>query len=86
MIVCRAREGHKDSSFPRCSDFGDRAGAGAAQQQIGTGKGLRHLIDERHHLGRDAGLQISCLRIFVIALTGLMDDMQSRQRLPQSGE
>ena len=46
MIVSRAGKRHEQSALARRRNFGNRGCAGAADDQIGIGKALRHVVDE----------------------------------------
>src|SRR5215469_9126719 len=46
VIVGGAGKRDEDGSFPCRHDFGDGAGAGAAEEQVGVGKEPWHVVDE----------------------------------------
>ena len=49
MVVGGCGQGDENGWLPGCGDFGDGARAGTADQQVSTGKGGWHVVDE----GRD---------------------------------
>ena len=53
VVVGGVREGNEDCSAPHGRDLGDRARAGAGDDQVGLGHGARDVVDERHD-GRHA--------------------------------
>ena len=55
VIVGGEREGNKDRRLPRRSQFGESAGARAADDEIRLGEGSRHIVDKGDHSAIEAG-------------------------------
>src|SRR5256886_5089559 len=77
MVIGGAWKGNKDGRLPGCRDFRYRARAGAAQQQVCPRKESRHVSDELVNLGRNARPLVRSLRLIIVALAGLMDDVSA---------
>jgi hypothetical protein len=73
VVVHRGRKGHEDRRGADGRNFSDGAGARAADDEVGVGKGARRVVDERGELGLHpsrlvAGAQ--CLDLPGAALVG----------------
>src|SRR5438309_5640310 len=86
MVVGAAWKGNKDSRLPGCRDFRHGARPGAAQQQICSREESGHVINELVNLGRRARPLVRSLRLIIIALAGLMDDVDRGRLLQQLGQ
>ena len=83
MVVRRSRERDKDGGLARRSDLRYRACPGPAQHQVGAREESRHVIDEREDLCRRARLEVCGPGIIIVALPGLMDDVDVRHLFQQ---
>src|SRR5262252_8315603 len=83
VIVCGARERNEDGWLSRGSNFRNRARPRAAEQQVGARKERRHISDELVNLGGCARSLVRCLRVIIVALAGLMDDVYPGSLLQQ---
>src|SRR5437763_2355594 len=79
MIVSRTRERNKNGGLACGRDFRDRAGSGAAQNQVSAGKKCGHIVDELVDLSRNRCSGVSGLHLIIVTVTGLMDYVQSGQ-------
>jgi hypothetical protein len=55
VVVHRERERHEQRGGADGGEFGDGAGAGAADHQVGVGEGLGRVVDEGREVGLHAG-------------------------------
>ena len=86
MVIGGAWKGNKDSRLPGCRNFRHGARPGAAQQQISSREESGHVINELVNLGRRARPLVRSLRLIIIALAGLMDDVDRGRLLQQLGQ
>src|SRR5437660_8584464 len=86
MVIGGAWKGNKDSRLPGCRDFRHGARPGAAQQQICSHEESGHVINELVNLGRRARPLVRSLRLIIVALAGLMDDVNAGRLLQQLGQ
>src|SRR5437867_12013884 len=86
MVIGGAWKGNKDSRLPGCRDFRHGARPGAAQQQICSREEGGHVINELVNLGRRARPLVRSLRLIIVALAGLMDDVNAGRLLQQLGQ
>src|SRR5437764_6858341 len=86
MVIGGAWKGNEDGRLPCCRDFCDCTRPRAAQQQVCPRKESRHISDELVNLGRRARPLIRSLRLIIVALAGLMDDVDRGRLLQQLGQ
>src|SRR5436309_5507690 len=83
MVIGGAWKGNEDARLPCCRDFCHGARPRAAQQQVCPRKESRHISDELVNLGRRARPLVRSLRLIIVALAGLMDDVNAGRLLQQ---
>src|SRR5690242_18940134 len=86
MVIGSAWKGHEDSRFSCSRDFCHSACPRAAQQQVCPRKEGWHISNELVNLGRCASRLVGSLRVIIITLPGLMDDMYPWHLLKQIGQ
>jgi len=74
MIVGGEWERHQDAGTASRGQFGNRAGAGAGDHQIGLRKGRGHIGDERHNFAFQAAFGKGALQIGEAGGSALMHD------------
>src|SRR3954470_3364388 len=75
VIVGRARERSKDSRLPGRGDLGNSARSRAADDQVRSGKGARHVCDEGGDIGSHSSLLVTSFRRSKLALARLVNDL-----------
>src|SRR5438876_2061163 len=83
MIIGCQWKRHENRRLTRGGDLRDRARARPAQNYIGAREKARHVVDELVDFDGNSGLRVCRLGFIVVALAGLMDNVQSGHSLQQ---
>src|SRR5579862_3840452 len=90
MIIGRSWKGNKNRRLAGSCNFGYRARSRPAHQQIGARKGGGHIFNKFENFGELDAIRsersVSILRVIIVTLTGLMDDVNIRRLSSQFGQ
>src|SRR6266496_2370113 len=86
MNVGGAGKRHEDGGLPCRGDFGNGAGPGAADEQVGAGEHAGHVVNELVDFAGNSRTLVGVVNMIVVALAGLVDDVDARNSLFQSAE
>src|SRR3954465_5706647 len=75
VVVCRSRKRNKYSRLPRGGDLGNSARSRAADDQVRSGKGARHVWYEGGDIGSHSSLLVTSFRRSKLALARLVNDL-----------
>ena len=75
MVVGGGGQWNENGGLSGGCDFGDGAGSGAANQQVGAREGSGHVVDEGRHFGGDSSARGCGFSGFVVLLAGLMNEV-----------